>query len=106
MSNTLKNSDAQLHPTNGVRFLYVLVPGAGSQAAEYDAFIYTPTECFSYHARFTLEGTCEFKSKERRAKNALEQRLEGIGRVIARDAARKQAEGLVPWPSRVLRWRK
>ena len=94
------------HPSDGARFL--LERGAAvtdSTCASYRAAIYTPDACFDYTAALVMGEEPVLTPVAARADAALESKLMGLARVIARDAAKKQAEGFPPWPARILRWR-
>lgn len=97
-----------LHPTEGARFLLERDAGdeGGDEArAQYAAAIYTPDERFAYRVTVALDGASEVIPDPGGAPPDLQTRLEMIARLTARSAARKQADGLRPWPPRVLRWK-
>lgn len=92
-----------LHPTEGARFLFERTSDEGAQA-RYRAQIYTPTELFESSALLGEDGRVELPPSG--APAALDERLLVMARLIARDAAKRRADGLGAWPDRVLRWRK
>lgn len=93
-----------LHPTDGARYLLER-DGAGDAAqARYRAAIYTPDAAFSATAVLDDDGAVELGATG--APDELHARLVSLCRLVARDAARLRADGLPPWPARVLRWRR
>ena len=92
-----------LHPTEGARFLLERIEDQGSRAT-YRASIYTPDAVFTATATLEDAGTAELASSG--APSGLDERLRTIAKLLARDATRRREDGLVVWPSRVLRWRK
>ncbi len=95
-----------LHPTDGARFLLERRGDPPVDArAEYGAAIYTPTERFAYTATLAASGEVELAADGAPAPGDLEKKLHTIARIAARDAARNAADGLPPWPHRILRWR-
>lgn len=92
-----------LHPTEGARFLFERTADEGPRA-RYRAQIYTPTELFEAAAILGEDGSVELPPTGASAE--LDERLATMARLIARDAAKRRADGLGAWPERVLRWRK
>jgi hypothetical protein len=96
--------DTGLHPTEGAR--YLLERDGGDEArAEYAAAIFTPEQRYGYRAVLALDGSFEVSPDPGGAPAELEGKLTMIARLTARSAAKKQADGLPPWPHRVLRWK-
>jgi hypothetical protein len=99
-------SDQSLHPSAGARFLFERESAAADgQRAGYRAVIFTPEERFEYSADMLLDGSVELRARGPAAGEELEGKLAIMARLMARDAARKRADDLPPWPHRVLRWR-
>jgi hypothetical protein len=73
--------------------------------ADYDGAVYTPTEAFMYEAVLERSGRATLTPRGRRAPEEEEEELLKIAKSTARAAARRAADGLEPWPPRVLRWR-
>lgn len=96
----------ELHPTEGIRLLLVreAVEDGGARA-RYRAEIYTPEQCFAYLATLSRGGKAELEQSGAPASNEHHKKLVNLSRSLARAAERKAADGLEPWPSRVLRWR-
>lgn len=95
----------ELHPTEGIRLLLELESG-GAERAVYAASIYTPDAAFAYRATLATDGSAELEATGAPATGDHEKRLRNLATSTARAAARKIADGLPPWPPRVLRWRK
>jgi len=95
-----------LHPGAGARFLLEREPvSADGTSAHYRAAIYTPTERFDYLAELCLDGEHQLRAAGAAGDAAQVKRLDGFARQIARSAAGRRADGVDPWPMRVLRWR-
>lgn len=92
-----------LHPSEGARFLLERASDDGARAT-YRASIYTPDAVFTATGVLVEDGTVELAATGAPAE--LDERLAIIARLVARDAARRRADGLVVWPARILRWRK
>jgi len=93
-----------LHPTDGARYLLER-DGAGEGATvRYRAAIYTPDTAYTAPAELCDDGRVELAPTG--APDELHARLLTMARLVARDAARRRADGLPPWPHRVLRWRR
>lgn len=100
------HDEAALHPTQGVRLLLERTHVSDdSTRAEYRAVIFTPEDHFEYRATLAFGGGVELTPGERPATDEHADKLAVAARLIARSAARKQSDGLDPWPHRVLRWR-
>lgn len=98
--------DESLHPTEGARFLYERESvSADQRQAAYRAAIYTPEKRFEYSAAMDLDGSVEVSVRGESAGEELEVKLQAIGRILARAAAKRLAGDMPPWPHRVLRWR-
>jgi hypothetical protein len=94
-----------LRPAEGARFLLereAIEPDGG--AARYRATIFTPDAEHRYGLALRDDGDAAL-SGGGVADADLETRLVEQARSIARAAARRRADGLPPWPERVLRWR-
>jgi hypothetical protein len=99
-------SEQALHPSAGARFLFERESeAADGQHAGYRAVIFTPEERFEYNADMRVDGGVELRARGPAASAELEAKLATMARLMARDAARKRADDLPPWPHRVLRWR-
>ena len=102
-----------LHPSEGARFLLERrAVEQGGDAARYRAAIYTPDARFEYEATLRAGGEVELAPAAAEQGGApapapaeLESKLLAHARTCARAAQRKQADGLPPWPHRILRWR-
>lgn len=92
-----------LTPSDGARYLLERVT-AGAGGARYRATIFTPAETFAADAALREDGSVELGATGAPAE--LHARLLTIARVVARDAAKLRADGMPPWPQRVLKWRK
>ena len=92
-----------LHPTAGARFLLERTADTGARAT-YLASIYTPDAVFTVTAVLDEAGAVELPPTG--APGDLDDRLAIAVRLIARDAPKRRADGLVVWPARILRWRK
>ena len=71
--------------------------------AHYRAAIYTPAHTYAGTAVLDEDGSAAVELADAPAE--LAQALQMIARLTARAAAKKRADGLAPWPARVLRWR-
>lgn len=91
-----------LLPSEGARFLLEREAETGAHAS-YRAAIYTPTATFAGHATLGEDGSVALELSG--APDELAQVLAQIAKLTARAAAKKRADGLPPWPGRVLRWR-
>ena len=94
-------SDA-LTPTEGARFLLERQTDEGARA-RYRAVIYTPDATYEGHATLCADGTASVDMAA--APEELSSTLHMLAKLTARGAAKKQEDGLPPWPARVLRWR-
>jgi hypothetical protein len=96
-----------LHPQEGARFLLERVAiEPGGEGARYRAAVYTPDAVYGYQAVLRLGGEAELsRAGADPAPPELEARLLAHARTAARAAEHKRAEGLPPWPHRILRWR-
>jgi hypothetical protein len=94
-----------LHPTDGARYLLEL-DGAldDGHRARYRVAIYTPDAAFTAAATLGDDGSAALEPTG--APDELHARLATIARLVARDAARLAADGMPPWPQRILRWRR
>jgi hypothetical protein len=92
-----------LHPTEGARYLLERATDDGPRAT-YRATIYTTDAAFTATATVGEDGSVALEATGAPAE--LHARLETIARLVARDAAKLRADGMPPWPARILRWRK
>jgi hypothetical protein len=93
-----------LHPSDGARYLLERDGDADGASARYRAAIYTPAAAFTTTALLDDTGGVELGPSG--APDELHARLLHLCRLVARDAARLRADGLPPWPQRILRWRR
>jgi hypothetical protein len=94
-----------LHPTDGARYLLEREAELEAGArARYRAAIYTHDAAFTTTATLGDDGSVELGASG--APDELHARLSTIARLVARDAARLRADGMPPWPQRILRWRR
>jgi hypothetical protein len=93
---------SDLTPTEGARFLLERLTEAADRA-EYRAAIYTPTATFVGTATLVDDGTATVAIAD--APADLLEVVAMLGKLTARTAAKKRADGMPPWPARVLRWR-
>ena len=92
---------SDLTPTEGARFLLERASEAVDRA-EYRATIYTPSETFAGTAILVDDGTVTVTIA---APAELVEMVTMLAKLTARAAAKKRADGMPPWPARVLRWR-
>ena len=93
-----------LHPTDGARYLLELEGELDGSRARYRAAIYTPDAAFTAAATLGDDGSAALEPTG--APDELHARLVSIARLVARDAAKLRADGMPPWPQRILRWRR
>jgi hypothetical protein len=93
---------SDLTPTEGARFLLERASEAADRA-EYRATIYTPTETFAGTATLVDDGSVVVAIAAAPAE--LVEMVTMLAKLTARAAAKKRADGMPPWPARVLRWR-
>lgn len=97
---------SELHPSAGARFLFERKSvGPDGAAAVYAAAIFTPDARIDYDVDMALDGSYDVRPRAEPADAELTKKLDTIARLIARSAASKKRDGLLPWPHRVLRWR-
>ncbi len=95
-----------LRPSEGIRILLARREVADDGAsARYDAGVFTPDREFSYDALLERSGQAELTPRGERAETEDEEALLKLARSAARASARRLADGLEPWPPRILRWR-
>jgi len=93
----------ELHPEHGIRLLLER-EGHSDERASYRGAIYTSDAVFEYAVELDISGAAELSPQSgAAAENQLA--LENLARSIARAASRRAADGLAPWPPRILRWR-
>jgi hypothetical protein len=90
-----------LTPTEGARFLLERDRDDNATAL-YRAAIYTPSQTFEGTATLGEDGSV---SLDLAAPAELLEMMQMVAKLTARAAAKKRADGLPPWPARVLRWR-
>ena len=94
-----------LHPTDGARYLLERDdPADDGPSARYRVAIYTRDAVFAGLATLGDDGDVELAPTG--APDELHGRLVAIGRLVARDAAKRRGDGLPAWPERILRWRR
>ena len=94
-------SVSDLTPTEGARFLLERELDDGERAV-YRAAIYTRDLTYTGSAALADDGTTAVSID---APPELREMLAMFGKLTARAAVKKRADGLPPWPARVLRWR-
>lgn len=94
-------SDAR-NPTAGARFLLERIGDDGARAT-YRASVYTPDALYTASAVLAEDGGVELAPTGAPAE--LDEALAMFAKLTARGAAKRRADGLPPWPPRVLRWR-
>jgi hypothetical protein len=92
-----------LRPTAGARFQLERTEFVDGRAT-YRATIFSPGGDFAADAVLADNG--DVSLGETGAPPELHMRLLTIAKVVARDATKLRADGMPPWPARVLRWRK
>jgi hypothetical protein len=92
-----------LHPTEGARYLFERTSDDGARAT-YRAVIYQPAS--EHEATVTLGDDGSVQLGECAAPPELVERLANMAKLVARDAPKLRADGMPPWPARILRWRK
>src|SRR3954471_1137771 len=95
-----------LHPTDGARYLLERADGEADDGARvrYRVSIYAPDAVFTATATLGDDGSVELAPTG--APDELHARLVAMLRLVARDAGKLRADGMPPWPRRVLRWRR
>ena len=93
-----------LRPTEGARFLLERVSEDGDGKSTYTATVFTPEAEFAVTAQLAEDGTAQFPATGAAAD--LDERLQNIAKLLARDAPKRREDGLAVWPQRILRWRK
>lgn len=94
-----------LHPTDGARYLLARDREFdGGARARYRVAIYTRDAVFSGVATLGDDGSVELGPTG--APDELHARLGAIAKLVARDAAKRKADGMPAWPQRILRWRR
>ena len=104
----MSSTDEQLRalrPTAGARFLLELRAADGDAAADYAAFVLTPSATFAYAATLRGDGGVTLTPEGPAASPAHEAALAMFGKLTGRGAAGRRADGLATWPPRVTRWR-
>jgi len=102
----MSEHEDDLRPSEGARFLLERRDVALDDGhASYAAAIFTPAERRDYTVVLDMSGGAALTEGAGTGDGELEDTLVTIARLVARSAAKKRAEGLPPWPPRVLRWR-
>ena len=95
-----------LAPEAGARLLLELDgEHDGGARAVYRAAVITPDARFDYRAELGDDGEAALAAVDAAAPDELAAALATVAKLTARAAAGKRADGLRPWPPRVLRWR-
>ena len=96
-------SPADLQPTsaNSARFLLERTADLGARAS-YRAAIVTAETTFEGEATLCDDGSIELTID---APAELADKLAMFGKLLARGANKRRADGLVVWPARLMRWR-
>ncbi|WP_428267155.1 hypothetical protein [Haliangium sp.] len=103
---TRASHPSPLHPRDGARFLFERDDQSDDLTrASYRASVFTPDQRFDYRVHMSLDGATTSTPTGTPAPEELAAKLATIATLIARAAARKQADELPPWPHRILRWR-
>lgn len=89
-------------PTSGARFLLERTSEDGGRAA-YRVSIFLRDASYTATAVLSDDGSVELAPTG--APPDLEATLATFAKLTARGAAKRRADGLPPWPARVLRWR-
>ncbi|MBK9033835.1 MAG: hypothetical protein IPL61_21635 [Myxococcales bacterium] len=100
-------SDAErrgLWPQDGARLLLDRVAAEPTRAT-YAAWVLTATAEHAYQAELDDTGAVALTAVAAATDAAAEDDLRMLARLTARAAAKRAADGLPPWPPRVLRWR-
>ena len=96
----------RLRPSEGARFLLQLDAALDDgRRARYQAWVLTPAALHRYDALLGDDAAVELTAAGEPAPDELAKMLSTIALLTARAAAGKRADGLPPWPHRVLRWR-
>ncbi|MEZ4400621.1 MAG: hypothetical protein R3B06_11415 [Kofleriaceae bacterium] len=94
----------RLRPDVGARLLLDRLT-ATDDAATYAAWVLTAEVEHGYQATLTDAGAVELTAAGAAAPADAEDDLRMLCRLTARSARKRAADGLPPWPPRVLRWR-
>ena len=96
----------RLRPSEGARFLLQLDGvEADGRRARYQGWVLTPGQVHAYGAVLADDASVDVSALAAPAPDELQKMLSQIALLTARAAAGKRADGLPPWPHRVLRWR-
>jgi hypothetical protein len=93
-----------LRPAHGARLLLDR-ERATAERAHYAAWILTADGELGYAAELGADGSVTLAARGQPADAEAEEDLRMLARLTARGAAKRAADGLAPWPPRVLRWR-
>lgn len=95
----------ELRPTAGARYLLEReAVEADGRRARYRARVLTPDATFAYAGELAA-GEEPGLVSDQPAPPDLEDTLVMIARLVARGVDKRLADGLPPWPDRVMRWR-
>ena len=92
-----------LRPTEGARFLLELDRDDGATAS-YRVAIFTPEASHTGVATVGDDGAATLVPTGAPAE--LDDAAGKLAKLLARDAAKRRADGLPAWPARILRWRR
>lgn len=102
----MSSTSDDLRPTEGARFLLERSsPDKVGKTASYRATIHTPDGDHAYTLALDDDGGASLTAAGGSAGAALEERLLDLARSAARAASRRRAEGILPWPDRIQKWR-
>lgn len=93
-----------LRPTEGARFLLERASEDGDGKATYTATVFTPEAEYAVTATLGEDGTAQLPATG--APADLDERMQNIAKLVARDAPKRREDGLAVWPQRILRWRR
>jgi hypothetical protein len=99
-------SDDELRPTAGARYLLEREDvAADGRRARYRARVLTPDATYAYAGELIAGGEPELAAVAEAAPAELADALVMLARLTARGVDKRLADGMPPWPERVLRWR-
>jgi hypothetical protein len=89
-------------PDTGARFLLELERDDGARAV-YRATVFLPDAEYASLATLSENGVVELPATG--APGDLDETLAMFAKLLARGVPKRRADGLPPWPQRLLRWR-
>jgi len=102
----VSTSDDDLRPTAGARYLLERVDvDADGRRARYRGRVLTPDATYAYGGELTAGEEPALAPTGEPAPADLADTLIMLARLTARGVDRRLADGMPPWPERVLRWR-